>query len=332
MNRAAPPVRLAFLLVPQFSMMSFAAALEPLRSANRLAGRNLYEWQLASVDGRPVEASSGIRIAVATSLAEIARPDMLVVCASLEPEQYARERRVLPVLRRLARHGCRVGGLSGGAFLLAEAGLLADRTATVHWEFASLFRLRHPGIRLVPDLYVVDRDVFTCSGGTAALDLMLYFVREDGGPVLAHAVAEQFLHARIRGQGDGQRMDVHARYGLHDARLAGIVAAMEHSLSEPVPVAELARRGEMSTRQVERLFRANLGTTPKRFYLQLRLDRARTLVVQDALTLRDIALECGFGSTAHFTNAYRRRFRTTPAADRRAATRVPELASRLPGR
>ena len=312
----ATPVRLAFLVAPQFSMMSFSAAIEPLRSANRLVGRPVYEWQVVSTDGRAVEASNGIRIPVDCALAALARPDMLVVCISLEPEQWSADRKVLHELRRLAQHGCRIGAISSGAFVLAEAGLLSGRAATVHWEYAEAFRLRFPRIALVPDLYVVDREIFTCSGGTAALDLMLHFIREHLGVALAVSVAEQFMHPRIREHGDRQRMDVDDRHGLRDPKLAAAVRQMEQALEEPLPMTALARRAGASVRQLERLFQSRFGTTPTRFYVRMRLERARTHVLQGSRPVREIALECGFGSTSHFCHAYRAAFQTSPTADR----------------
>ncbi len=313
----AAPIRLAFLLIPKFSMMSFSAAIEPLRSANRQSGKVLYEWELVSVDGRAVEASNGIEIRVDRSVDAIAKLNMLVVCVSLEPTQPVGGRRLLHTLRRLARHGCRVGAISGGTFLLAQAGLLADRRCTVHWEFAELFRAIYPRLELVRDLYVVDRDVFTCSGGTAALDLMLYFVREHFGAALALSVAEQFLHPRIREHGDHQRMDVQTRYGVPESRLADAIRLMESTLSDPLPIDEIAHRIGLSSRQVERLFGTQLGVTPRRFYLTLRVERARLLLQQGSRSVREVAFECGFASSSHFCHVYRGAFQHSPTVDRR---------------
>jgi transcriptional regulator GlxA family with amidase domain len=313
----ATPIRLAFLLVPQFSMMSFSAALEPLRSANRQSGRSLYEWQLVSVDGKAVEASNGIEIDVDASVDALGKLDMLVACVSLDPIQHAGGRRLLHTLRRLARHGCRMGAISGGTFLLAQAGLLAERRCTVHWEFADLFRATYPHLDLVQDLYVVDRDVFTCSGGTAALDLMLHFVREHFGAELAISVAEQFLHPRIREHGDHQRMDVQTRYGVQESRMADVIRLMESTLSDPIGIEEISRRVGLSARQVERLFVAQLGMPPGRFYLSLRLERARLLLQQGSQSVREVAFECGFASSSHFCHVYRDAFNHSPTADRR---------------
>lgn len=330
---APRPVRLAFLLVPQFSLLAFSAAIEPLRSANRQGGRQLYDWQLVSLDGAPVPASNGIPIAVHCGLAALAKPDMLVVCVGLEPLQCAGNRGVRHRLRELARHGCRIGAVSGGSFVLADAGLLEERRCTVHWEYRELFALRYPRVALTQDLYVVDRNVFTCAGGTAALDMMLHFVREQCGAELALSVADQFLHPGIREHGDHQRMELRARYGLHDAKLIEVIRIMEDTIEDPLYVRTIAARVGLSARQVERLFRRHLREAPAPFYLRLRLERGRKLLLQTTQTLPEVGLACGFGSRSHFAHAYKRHFGRTPAEERRPVNGVPGPApERAPAR
>ena len=311
------PVELAFLIVPQFSMLGFSAALEPLRSANRLSGRTLYRWRLVSLDGQAVPASNGISIAVHGTLDAIDRPDMLVVCVGLDPLQCAGNRRLEHRLRYLARHGARVGAISGGSFVLADAGLLADRACTVHWEYRELFAERYPRLKLTQDLYVVDREVFTCSGGTAALDMMLHFVREQYGLELALAVAEQFLHPGIREHGGHQRMELRDRYGLHDPKLIEVIRLMQASVEAPLYVQAIAARAGLSPRHVERLFRQHIGEAPAAFYLRLRLEHGQKLLLHTAQAILEVALACGFGSRSHFDHAYKRHFGRTPAAERR---------------
>jgi transcriptional regulator GlxA family with amidase domain len=309
--------RIAFFLVPQFSMMAFSAAIEPLRSANRMSGRRLFEWQIVSVDGKEVMASNGIGIAAHRALQQLNEIDMLVVCAGLEPDQFGRSHRIHRQLRRIARHCAMVGAISTGTFILADAGLLNDRRCTVHWEYADLFRSRHPALAVSRDLYVVDRGVFTCSGGTAALDLMLHFVGEISAPGIAAAVAEQFIHPQIRKQEDHQRLETHARYAIDSPKLAQIIRLMEEALEDPPGIRRLADRVGISVRQVERLFREQLGTSPKAFYLDLRLARARTLLRQTVAPVIGIALDCGFGSTSHLSHAYKRAFGIAPTDERR---------------
>ena len=309
---------MAFLLVPQFSMMAFSSALEPLRSANRMGERQLFEWQLISVDGQPVTASNGISIAVHESLVRLSKIDMLVVCTGMEPRVGVEK--IRHHLRRLARHGAMVGAISSGSFILAEAGLLNNRRCTVHWEYEDLFRSEYPTLKVTQDLYVVDRDVFTCSGGTAALDMMLHFIGEVYGSPLALSVAEQFIHPHIRVQEDQQRLEKHTRYGIASQKLVQAIGLMEEAIDDPLDMTDIARKVGVSSRQVERLFRDQMRTSPRAFYLQLRLAKARTLLRQTLSSVRSVGLECGFQSTSHFCHAYKRVFGTAPRGERRRSS------------
>jgi AraC family transcriptional regulator, glycine betaine-responsive activator len=315
------PVRVAFFLVPQFSMMAFAAAIEPLRSANRVAGKPLFEWLLVSADGSPVTASNGIPVAVGGPLEELGKVEMLVVCAGLETPDFERNSRIYHHLRRLSRHGALVGAVSSATFILADAGLLTGRRCTVHWEYVDALRTRHPELQVTQELYVIDRDVFTCSGGTAGLDMMLHFVGQVAGAELALSVAENFIHPYIRKQEDHQRLDLHARYGIDSPKLIEVIGLMEGALDEPLDVAEIAARTKVSTRQIERLFRDNMKCSPKAFYMRLRVARARTLLQHTLSPLRMIALECGFESTSHFCHAYKRVYGIPPSHERRSPGR-----------
>lgn len=312
------PVRIAFFLVPRFSMMAFAAGIEPLRSANRLSGTRLFEWQLVSADGGTVEASNGIAVATQGPLGELDRVDMIIVCAGLEPGEPERNTKIHHQLRRLGHHGTMVGAISSGSFLLAEAGLLAGRRCTVHWEYLEAFRARYPQLEITEELYVIDRNVFTCSGGTAALDMMVHFVSQVAGSKLALAVAEQFIHPQVRTQEQQQRLDLHVRYRIENPKLIQVITLMEETLDEPLELREMARRAQISVRQVERLFHEHLGSSPKAFYLDLRLAKARTLLRGTVNSLRTIALECGFGSPSHFCHAYKRRYGIPPTHERRS--------------
>jgi transcriptional regulator GlxA family with amidase domain len=253
-----------------------------------------------------VTASNGIAIAVNDSRDTLEQPDLLVACVGLEPLDASANASLRGWLRRLAGHGCQVGGISGGAFLLAEAGLLDGKRCTVHWEFAELFAARYPRARLVPDLFVAEEGVFTCSGGTAALDLMLHFIREHHGADMAVAVAEQFIHPRIREHGDRQRMTPDRRYGLQHPKLAAIVERMEATLAEPLELASIAATADLSTRQVERLFRKYLGSAPATFYLELRLAHARHLLSPTTLSRHAVAKKCGFRYVEYMGEAFKR--------------------------
>lgn len=304
------------LLVPGFAMMSYASALEPLRAANTLAGRELYRWQHVSPDGTPVEASSGVCLAVDSGPGEIDGIDMVLVCAGGNPTRFA-DKAVLAWLRALARCGVVIGGVSGGPYILARAGLLDGYRATVHWEHAAAFAEVFADVRLLPSLYQVDRNRLTCAGGVAALDLMHEVIGEAHGYALARQVSDWFLQAHVRPGSGGQRLAPRERLGIRNARLEAVVDRMERRLEDPVARGELASGAGISPRQLDRLFHDHLGISVARFYLGLRLERARELLRQTSLSATEIAIATGFASASHFARAYRQRFARSPRSEAR---------------
>ncbi len=314
----------AFLLLPQFSMLAFSSAVEPLRAANRLSGEALYDWRILTADGRPIHSSSRMHLLPDGGLDDCGRPDFLIVVAGLEVQRL-REPNVIAALRRLARSGCRLGALSTGSYLLAWAGLLDGFRCTVHWENLDAFREDFPDLEVTGELFEVDRGRLTCSGGTASMDMILSLIAETHGRDLAAQVAEQFIHERIRDTHDHQRMSLQGRLGISHPKLLQVVSLMEEHLEEPLARAELARRAGLSTRQLERLFRRYLGRTPTRYYLELRLHRARALLTQTAMSILNVALACGFVSASHFSKCYREFFHKMPREERQQAEkRAPQ--------
>jgi len=270
------PQRIGFVLIPNFSMIAFTSAVEPLRLANRAAGRQLYSWRLFSSDGKPVAASNGI------------------------------------VLQTEAD----IGALCTGSHVLARAGLLDGHRCTIHWENIAAFTEDFPDIEVTSELFEVDRNRFTCSGGTAALDMMLNMIALQHGHELATAVSEQFMHERIRDRHDHQRMALPARLGVRHPKLIRVIRQMEANLEEPLDRGQLAAAAGLSTRQLERLFRKYLNRSPARYYVELRLNRARLLLLQTNMSVIDVALACGFVSASHFSKCYRDFFGKTPRRER----------------
>jgi len=309
------PQEFGFLIAPQFSLLNFGAASDPLRSANRLTGRTLYKWQAYAMGDIRIPASNGVDLVANGLFADLERAQNLIVVAGLEVHLYA-QTAVLARLRRLARNGCRLGAVSTGSFILAKAGLLDNYRCTIHWESLASFREQFPRLDVTQELYEIDRDRMTCSGGTAAMDMMLGLIALDHGRDLATAVAEQFIHGPIRDQRAPQRMDLRNRLGTAHPKLLAVVGLMEENLEDPLARAELARRIGLSTRQLERLFRGYLKRTPTRYYLELRLQRARSLLTQSSMSVLDVAMACGFVSASHFSKCYRDYFERTPREDR----------------
>jgi AraC family transcriptional regulator, glycine betaine-responsive activator len=250
--RGSRPLRAAFLLIPRFSLMSFASAVEPLRAANRLSGQALYEWRFVTTDGRPVEASNGMAVLPHASIETVEPCPLIVVCAGLDAQAFD-DRRPLGWLRRRALEGAIVGSVSTGSYILAKAGLLHGHRCTTHWENLAGFREDWPELEVTDQLFEVDHNRFTCSGGTAALDLMLQLIALQHGPELGAGVSEQFLHPHLRSAADDQRMALGERLQASHPRLLAAILAMEKHLEEPLAGKQIAREVGLSKRQVERL-------------------------------------------------------------------------------
>jgi transcriptional regulator GlxA family with amidase domain len=273
------PDRVSFLLIPNFSMSAFTAMLEPMRLANYSTGQTLYEWEILSRDGEPVSASNGVQVIANRGIADAPHLDNAVVCSGLDAQLY-RDNAVFGWLRRWAREGSHVGAVCTGAHVLAHAGLLNGYRCTIHWENLESFREAFPDLDIQPELFEVDRDRFTCAGGVAASDMM----------------------ARLR---------------ISHPKLIQAIGEMERNVEEALTREEIAARVGLSRRQLERLFRRYLNTSPARYYLRLRLERARLLLTQSTMPVTEIAFACGFTSASHFSKCYRDMFTRTPRDERR---------------
>lgn len=309
---------IGFLLLPGFSHLAFSSALEPLRMANHLAGRRLYAWHLIGGVGSPVVASNGLATAVDQALEPLPALDLLLVCAGVEVQRHC-DRLMLAWLRRLAERGTPLGAVCTGGYVLAQAGLLDGYRCTLHWEhIGSLHEARRfPEVTFTSQLFVMDRDRYTCSGGIAPLDMMLHLIGRQQGLGLAAAIAEEFIHERIRSMGDRQRNPLRLRLGHSHPKLEEVATLMEANLQEPLALDELARYAGMSRRQLERLFQRYVGTPPLKYYLELRLARARLLLLQTHMPITEVALACGFISPPHFTKCYHDHYGHSPSGERK---------------
>jgi transcriptional regulator GlxA family with amidase domain len=301
-------------------MIAFTASIEPLRLANRVSGENLFAWSLHSVDGQPVRASNGIPVMVDGAYAAASDIDDVVVCAGVNVHLH--DHRVLVAqLRRLALKRVAIGAVCTGTHVLAQAGLLDGYRCTIHWENQASFAEAFPQIDLTDELYEFDRNRFTCAGGTAAIDMMLSRVSARNGRELAALVSDELIHHRIRPAHERQRMQMRERLGVSNPKLVAVVDLMERTLGEPLACAELARRVQVSPRQLERLFAQHLNETPSRYYMMLRLMRAQQLLQQSDMPILSIALACGFVSASHFSKCYAEHLKRTPSDERRAYAR-----------
>lgn len=311
-DSSSSPQRIGLLLTSGFALMGYAALVEAFRGANALARRRLYEWVHLSPDGQAVEASNGARMVVEAAVGRGADCDLLFVFAGGDPRRFA-DPATLGWLRRVARSGVAVAGVSGGAYVLARAGLLAGRRATIHWEYRPALREAFPDITLESGLFVIDGPIITCAGGMAGMDLALALIARDHGEDLARQVGEWFVQAAPRSGSGPQRTSLAERYGTTNKAVLAALHLLESHIDQPLPREAIARATGLSLRQLERLFLRELAQSLSQSALAIRLEAAAHRLRTTDIRVTDIALDCGFASAAHFSRVFRQRFGVAPS-------------------
>lgn len=315
-ERREAPRQVGFLLLPGFSLLAQACAMEPLHVANLLAERRLYVPRTFGIDGRAVKSAAELALtpeSVAGS--DVQHLDMLMVCG-VSPSPASESPDLHGWLQRLASRGVMLGGIAGGTQVLARAGVLEGYRVTLHVAGADAFTRDFPGVHVSHQLFEIDRDRLTCGGGTAAMDMMMTLIAQQHGARLAERVSEHFVCERIRMADEPQHVPLRARLSHAPQSLVDAVTLMESNIEEPLTTHELAEHLGISRRQLERLFKKYLQAVPSRYYLELRLQKARQLLRDSEQAVGDIALSTGFSSGAHFSTAYRNHFGISPRDER----------------
>lgn len=308
-------LRATILVLPDASLMSLAATLDPMRAANRISGGTPYRWRVVSVDGQPVTTSCGLPVQADGPFQPHEDCDLLIVVAAFNVARHA-SGAVLSAVRQGARRARMVGGVEAGSWVLALAGLLDQRRATTHWEDLEDFAARFPQVQVMPDRWVVDGPVFTTGGAAPALDFMLALVRARQGFGAALNVASLYVYEEVRLPSDAQPLVSLGRIGRLERRVAHAIRIMEEHLDAPLTISAIATRVKCSTRTLEGLFREAVQTSPGAYYLSLRLQAARRLVVDTDLSMAETAVRTGFSSIAALSRAFRRQFGQPPSAAR----------------
>ncbi len=313
-------MRIGFILIDGYALMSTAAAVEPLRAANLLAGRMLYDMRFLAVGGSTARASAGALFET-VPLAEAGTDfDLVFVVAGGNPFA-VRAPTLDAYLRRLDARRVRLGGISGGAALLALAGVMGGRRFTVHWEHMDALRELSDRFLLERSLFVIDRDRLTCAGGVAPLDMMHALITADHGMALAREVSDWFIHTQVRPSQDPQRAGLVEKYNVHHPSLLAAIELMGSHIADPLGLEHLAELSGLGSRQFQRLFKDRLGTTAMAFYRDLRLAKADDLLRQSPLSILEVGVACGFPNPSHFARLYRARYGISPGEARRAPGR-----------
>jgi len=315
-NGPSQAFNIGLLLVDGFALMSFSSVIEPLRAANLISKNVLYEIDYYSSEKELSTSSSGATVASTKSLSDMAHLDILFVVAGLGSTTF-NNHDILRLLRHLAKQRIILGGVSGGPVILAKAGVLKNRRFTVHWEHVSEMVELFPELVIERSLYVKDRDRYTCAGGIAPLDMMNAMITEHHGNEFAQKVSDWFIHTEIRSSASPQRSGLSERYPSATQEMILAIEAMRNHIADPLDLEQLARLSEVSTRQLNRLFKEKLSITTMDFYRQLRLQTAEKLLKQSSMKIIDIAQATGFMNAAHFSATFNKQLGKTPSSVRK---------------
>ena len=295
-------------------MIPFSCAVETLRTANRLSESCLFEWQFFSSSGSFVESNIGISIPT-QPLAEARDLETLIICAS-EDAQHFDDTATINLLRKMDKQGVNLGTVSWGSFILAKAGLLDNCRSTIHWESIPVLKEAYPQLEITFTLYEIDSNRFTCSGGTATLDMMLKLIENQHGRCLAQKISQYYHHDRIRSGIDSQQMAGRLDLAMNAPILIDVINVMEANIEIPLSLNAIAKRCNLSLRQIERLFHKHRNRTPSQFYLSLRLSHAKQLILNTNRSVIDISIASGFETQSYFSYSYHKLFGSTPRGHR----------------
>jgi transcriptional regulator GlxA family with amidase domain len=309
------PTHVGFILMPDYSMIAFANAVETLRMANYISRSTLYRWTVVGSSPGDTSASNGLTLSAAGDLSAMADCETVFVCGGVNIRANTNET-LRQALRQFAARGKTLGALCTGAFALASAGLLDGQRCAIHWENLAAIREEFPKVNFSTEVFIADGQRITCSGGTAPLHMMLHMVRAQHGAKLVMDISEQFIVERLRASGDRQRIPQPECIGPGYQHLTEVAQIMAANIEEPLTLVELANTISLSLRQLERLFHRYFNMGPAQYYMNLRLRRAQELLTHTSMPIMEVTVACGFQSASHFSKAYRNLFSYSPSQER----------------
>ena len=297
-------LQVTLLLLPDSSMMSLASVLDVMRAANRLARRKLFEWQLVTLDGQAATLTCGLPIHPQGQLTANSQGNLLIIIGGFDQAKHV-DQSALKRIRVIMRAYDAVGGVESGAWVLARAGKLDNKSATTHWEDLEEFTTQFPSVHVKPERFVIDGGVFTTSGASPSFDFMLHLIKLRYGYHLAIEVSSVFIYDGIHTGSDVQPLLSLGNLELREPRVAAAIRLMESHLEETLTIDEIAETLGLSIRMLSYLFAQNLNTTPGKYNRRLRLQAARRLVLDTHLPMQEIAVRTGFNSLSAFSRQFR---------------------------
>lgn len=326
---ARAQTHMVFIVVPRFNITTLITMIETIRIANYLTPAPMFSWEIASFDGAKVAASNGMTTTVEVASDNLRPAEFVFVLGSWGTESYT-NRQLTAWLRKRARAGERVCGVELGSYIVARAGLLDDKPATMHWSWLNGFKESFDRIAVQECLFTLDSKVMTCSGGLAGVDLMLRLIEEISGSSISGGIADQMLHHPIRSAGAPQRSTMGRSTETMLPLVREAMTLIEDNIEEPLTVPEIANLLDVSQRQLERQFKKHVGCTVVQFGLLRRLQNARLLLISTELSIRQIATASGFNTLSHFAYSFGKFFGRRPS-DYREAWPKNEPAPSWPG-
>jgi transcriptional regulator GlxA family with amidase domain len=314
------PRHFAFVLIPRFTMLSLSCALDGLRCANVDCRPGSYSWELISAETGLVVSSSEVPLSV-VPLREAKKPDVVVICGGERSHEYFNVE-LTNWLHATAKTNIPIGSVSDGAFVAAEAGLFNGHRSTIHWKCLDAYAERFPKLDIRSSIIEIDRNRFSCAGGTPCLDLMLHFILHDLGSDAVAKIANNYFHDTIGEDRQTQHLASAFRFAGHSQSLTKALLMMENNLEHPIRIAEIAEQLKISHRQLDRLFQKFLQASPAQYFRSLRLARAAGLLSQTGLNISEIAFGCGFQSSSHLGRYFKDQYGVTPGTYRKSLTLV----------
>jgi len=296
------------LVLPESSLMSVASVIDPLRAANRLSRSPIFAWKVLSLSGTPVPLTCGIEFPVDGVFDETANGDVLIVLAGFSHQRHI-TKDGLKNLSRVKSKFKMIAAVEAGTWILAQAGIITHQSVTTHWEDTENLSEAYPRLDVRTDRYVIDGNIWSCGGASPAMDMMLHYIRSVQNKSLALDVASVFIYSETASATQSQPIISLGRINDIQPRLAAAINLMEVNIEDPLSIKTIAEGASLSVRMLEKLFRKHLGTSPVVYYLRLRLQAARRLVLDTNLSIQEISVRCGFNSQAAFSRAFKRRYK-----------------------